>query len=64
MSHRKKAKQELNCALSDILNAQQLLTDALKCVERKDNKQILQDTLSTLNAAVDTTRTSTYGFLE
>lgn len=64
MCHRKKAKQELNSALSDILHAQQLLNDALKCVEKKENKQLLQNTLSTLNSAVETTRSSSYGFQE
>lgn len=62
MCHRKKAKQELNSALSDILHAQQLLNEALRCAEKKENKQLLQNTLSTLNDAVETTRSSSYGF--
>lgn len=64
MCNRKKAKSELNCALSDIIHAQQLLNEALKSAENKENKQIIQNTLSTLDNAVAATKVSAYGFQE
>lgn len=62
MGHKPNAKCELNQALSDAIHAQQLLNEALKSVEKNENKQLVQNTLSTVNNAVDITRTSAYGF--
>ncbi|GAA0757828.1 MULTISPECIES: hypothetical protein [Clostridium] len=62
MGHKTNAKDELKCALSDITHAQKLLHDAIKTVEKDDNKQLIQDTLANVNEALHATRTSTYGF--
>ena len=53
MGHKPNAKDELKSALTN---------DAIKTVEKEDNKQILQDTLANVNKALNITRTSTYGF--
>ena len=62
MGHRPNAKDELKCALNNVVHAQELLNYALDTVEKDDNKQLLQDTLSNVNKALNTTRTSAYGF--
>jgi hypothetical protein len=62
MGHKPNAKNELKFALSDVTHAQKLLHDAIKSVEKDDNKQLIQDTLSNVNEALHATRTSTYGF--
>lgn len=64
MGHKIDIKRELKFALSDITHAQEVLHSAIKAVEREDNRQILQDTLSNVNKALNATRTSTYGFKE
>lgn len=56
------AEDELKSALSDITHAQELLKTALTSVEITDNKQLLQNTLSSVNKALDFTRSSSYGF--
>ena len=62
MGHRPNAKDELKCALNNVVHAQELLNYALATVEKDDNKQLLQDTLSNVNKALNATRTSAYGF--
>lgn len=62
MASKMKAKDELKSALSSINHAKELLNDALNTVEDANNKQMLQNTLSSVNNAVNATQTSTYGF--
>ena len=62
MGHRPNAKDELKLALNSITHAQELLNDAIDSVEKNENKQILQNTLSNVNKALNATRTSTYGY--
>ena len=62
MGHRPNAKDELKEALSSINHAQELLNDSIDTVEKDENKQLLQNTLANVNKAVNTTRTSTYGY--
>lgn len=62
MGHQPNAKAELKSALSDISHAQELLKEALSSVEKNDNKQLIQNTLSSVNKALDFTRSSSYGF--
>lgn len=62
MGYKTNAKEELKAALSDVLYAQSLLSDAIDSVEDNDNKQMLQDTLSSVNEALSATKTSAYGF--
>ena len=62
MGHRPNAKDELKLALNSITHAQELLNDAIDTVEKNENKQLLQNTLSNVNKALNATRTSTYGY--
>ena len=62
MGHRPNAKDELKLALNSIIHAQELLNDAIDTVEKNENKQLLQNTLSNVNKALNATRTSTYGY--
>ena len=62
MGHRPDAKYELKLALTSITHAQELLNDAINTVEKNENKQLLQNTLSNVNKALNVTRTSTYGY--
>ncbi len=62
MGHRPNAKDELKLALNNINHAQELLHDAINTVEKDENKQILQNTLASVNKALNVTRTSTYGY--
>lgn len=64
MGHKTKAKDELQSALTDMIHAQELMNEALKSVEKEDNRQLIQNTLSSVDKAVDTTRTSAYGFVD
>lgn len=62
MGHKPNAKEELKAALNDVLYAQALLHEAIATVEDNDNRQLLQNTLSTINEAISATKTSAYGF--
>lgn len=62
MGHKLNAKNELKKALNDVLYAQALLNEAVITVENADNKQLLQNTLATVNEALIATKTSAYGF--
>lgn len=62
MGHKPNAKDELKAALNDVLYAQALLHEAIDSVEKNENKQLLQDTLSNVNEALAATKTSAYGF--
>lgn len=62
MGHKPNAKIELKYALADVTNAQDLLSKAIKSVEKDDNKQLLQDTLANVKQAVVATKTSYLGF--
>lgn len=62
MGHKPNAKDELKEALNSITHAQELLNDAIDTVEKDENKQLLQNTLANVNKALNSTRTSTYGY--
>ena len=62
MGHKPNAKDELKEALNSITHAQGLLNDAIDTVEKDENKQLLQNTLANVNKALNSTRTSTYGY--
>lgn len=62
MGHKPNAKEELKAALNDVLHAQALVLEALNTVEKSDNRQLIQDTLANVNEALQSTKTSTYGF--
>lgn len=64
MGHQPNAKDELNEALSDMVHAQKLMNEALKTVEKEENRQLIQNTLNSVNNALDATRTSAYGFVD
>lgn len=61
-SSRKNIKRELNCAVKNVIHAQEYINLALSTVEKPDNKQLIQNTLNHINNSVDTTKTSFYGF--
>lgn len=62
MGSQPKAKDELKSALTSVNHAKELLNDALNTVEDANNRQLLQNTLSSVNDAVNATKTSSYGF--
>lgn len=62
MGSKPKAKDELKSALNSVNHAKELLNEALNTVEDSNNKQILQNTLASINDAVNATKTSAYGF--
>ena len=62
MGSKPKAKDELKLALNSVNHAKDFLIDALKTVEDNENRQILQNTLASVNDAVNATKTSSYGF--
>lgn len=62
MGHKPNAKDELILALNSITHAQELLHDAIDTVEKDENKQLIQNTLANVNKALNSTRTSTYGY--
>lgn len=64
MGHKPKAKDELQCALTDMLHAQELVQEALQSVEKEENRQLIQNTLSSVDKALDATRTTAYGFVD
>lgn len=64
MGHQPNAKDELSEALSDMVHAQKLMNEALQTVEKEDNKQLIQNTLNSVNNALNATRTSAYGFVD
>ena len=58
MGSKPKAKDELKLALNSVNHAK----DFLITVEDNENRQILQNTLASVNDAVNATKTSSYGF--
>ncbi|MDO4535952.1 MAG: hypothetical protein Q4B63_09105 [Clostridium perfringens] len=62
MGHKPDPKVEVSQALSDMIHAENLIKEALKTVEKKDNRQLIQNTLNSVSNALDATRTSTYSF--
>ena len=62
MGHKPNAKDELKAALNDVLYAQSLIYEAISTIENNDNKQLLQNTLSSVNDALSATQTSAYEF--
>lgn len=64
MGHQPNAKDELSEALSDMVHAQKLMNEALQTVEKEENRQLIQNTLSSVNNALNATRTSAYGFVD
>ena len=64
MGHQPNAKDELSEALSDMVHAQKLMDEALQTVEKEENRQHIQNTLSSVNNALNATRTSAYGFVD
>lgn len=61
MGHSVNPKIELNKAVANISQAQELLNSALNTVEKDDNKQLLQNTLNSVQKAFTSTQTSSYG---
>lgn len=64
MGHQPKAKDELQAALNDMLHAQELVNEALQTVEKEENRQLIQNTISSVDKALDATRTTAYGFAD
>lgn len=64
MGHKAKAKDELQAALTDMIHAQELLQEALETVEKEENRQLLQNTSSCVDKALNATRTTAYGFVD
>lgn len=64
MGHKSSANDELSLALTDMIHAQQLMQEALNCVEKDSNKQLVQNTLNSVNKALNATRTSAFGFVD
>lgn len=64
MGHKLNPQDEVAKALSDVIHAEDLVKKALKSVEQADNKQLIQNTLNSVNNALDATRTSSYSFTD
>lgn len=60
MAHSVNPKIELNKAVSKVSQAQELLNSTLDTVEN-NNKQLLQNTLNSVDKALKSTQTSSYG---
>lgn len=64
MGHKLNPQDEVAKALSDVIHAEDLVKKALKTTEQADNKQLIQNTLNSVNNALDATRTSSYSFTD
>ena len=62
MGHKPNPQVEVSQALSDMVHAKNLIKEALKTTEKKNNKQLIQNTLNSVSNALNATRTSAYSF--